>query len=166
MDGYGKRALIIDDNEDFLQLTGVALMDRGYNVYTASDGFAGSEHMKNRRYDVVLVDYHMPRLNSLPFIEFCRMMWPETPIILMSGDGYAIDHPDLVKGIFGCIAKPFDPPRLIELVNQACHNFPQRDSFKLPCDGKKADLRSSPFSFGHLLQSVPHSSAMAQNPAK
>ena len=127
MDGYGKRALIIDDNEDILNLTGITLMDRGYNVYTASDGFGGSEQMKKRRYDVVLVDYHMPRLNGLQFIETCRMRWPETPLILMSGDDYVTDHSDLIKGIFGCIAKPFEPPRLIELVNQACHDLPQRD---------------------------------------
>ncbi len=127
MDGYGKRVLIIDDNEDILYLTGTALMDRGYNVYTASDGFEGSEQMKKRRYDVVVVDYHMPQLNGLQFIETCRMMWPETPIILMSGDDFVTDHSDLVKGIFECIAKPFEPSRLIELVNRACNEFPQRD---------------------------------------
>jgi CheY-like chemotaxis protein len=38
MDGYGKRVLIIDDNEDILYLAGTALMDRGYNVYTAAEG--------------------------------------------------------------------------------------------------------------------------------
>ena len=76
-------------------------MDHGYNVHTASDGFGGSEQMKKRRYDAVLVDYHMPRLNGLQFIGMCRMMWPETPIILMS---------DLAEGIFGRIAKPFELP--------------------------------------------------------
>lgn len=144
MDGYGKRALIIDDNEDILHLTGVTLMDRGYNVYTASDGFGGSEQMRKRRYDVVLVDYHMPRLNGLQFIEICRRMWPETPIILMSVDTSVTDHSDLAKGIFGCIAKPFELPRLIELVNQACRNLPQRES----CNGNTTGPRSFP-SQGH-----------------
>ena len=144
MDGYGKRALIIDDNEDILNLTGITLMDRGYNVYTASDGFGGSEQMKKRRYDVVLVDYHMPRLNGLQFIEMCRMMWPETPIILMSVDDYVTDHSDRVKGIVGCLAKPFETSRLIELVNQACRHFPQKDRFKLPYGSMKTDRRSSP----------------------
>lgn len=144
MDGYGKRVLIIDDNEDLLHLTGISLMDRGYNVYTASDGYGGSEQMSKRRYDVVLVDYHMPRLNGLQFVEMCRMKWPETPIILMSVDNYVTDHSDLVKGLFGCIAKPFESSRLIELVNQACRNLPQRDRLQLPCNGKTADPRSSP----------------------
>jgi two-component system, chemotaxis family, chemotaxis protein CheY len=144
MDGYGKRVLVIDDNEDILYLTGIALLDRGYNVYAASDGLEGSEQMKKRRYDVVLVDYHMPRLNGLQFIEICRMMWPETPIILMSGDEDVINHSDLIKGIFGCIPKPFESSRLIELVNQACHNLPQRDHFQLPRGSKKPGHRSSP----------------------
>jgi two-component system chemotaxis response regulator CheY len=144
MDGYGKRALVIDDNEDILYLTGTALMDRGYNVYTASDGFGGSEQMKKRRYDVVLVDYHMPRLNGLQFIETCRMMWPETPIILMSVDDFVTGRSNLIKGIFGCIAKPFEPSQLIELVNQACRILPQKGRFEPSCDGKKTDPRSFP----------------------
>lgn len=143
MDGYGKRVLIIDDNEDILDLTGTTLIDRGYNVYTASDGFGGSEQMKKRRYDVVLVDYHMPRLNGLQFIEMCRTMWPETPIILTSVDTYVTDHSDLAEGIVGCIAKPFELPRLIELVNQACRNLPQREHLQ-SCTGQTTGPRSFP----------------------
>lgn len=84
----------------------------------------------------MLVDYHMPRLNGLQFIEMCRMMWPETPIILMSVDNYVTDRSDLAKEVFACIAKPFESSRLIELVNRACRNLPRRDQFNLPCDGR------------------------------
>ncbi|MDK2745411.1 MAG: response regulator [Nitrospira sp. BO4] len=120
MDGYGKRVLIIDDDHDIRFLTGMALMDAGYNVYPASDGFEGSEEMKKRRYDVVLVDYHMPRLNGLQFIERCRAMWSTTPIILMSGDTYMTEHFDEVDGAYTCVAKPFELSELLALVNQAC----------------------------------------------
>lgn len=91
----------------------------------------------------MLVDYHMPWLNGLQFIEICRMMWPETPVILMSVDTYVTDHADLAEGIFGCIEKPFELPRLIELVNQACRNLPQREEFE-PCNGKTTGPRSFP----------------------
>jgi two-component system, chemotaxis family, chemotaxis protein CheY len=143
MDGYGKRVLIIDDNEDILYLAGTALMDRGYNVYTAADGFQGSEQMEKRRYDVVLVDYQMPRVNGLQFIEACHVKWPETPIILMSGDDFLIHHCDRVKGIYGYIAKPFELLRMIELVNRACLGLPGEDRFTLPRDGRQTDSRSS-----------------------
>lgn len=152
MDGYGKRALIVDDNEDILPVTGAVLMNRGYNVYTASDGFEGSEQMNKRRYDVVLVDYHMSKLSGLRFIEICRVLWPETPIILMSGDDYVIDHADLIEGIFGCIAKPFEPSVLIELVNRACHRLSQEDHVKLSCGGRTTDRRSSPLKGRQNLQ--------------
>ncbi|UVT17471.1 MAG: response regulator [Nitrospira sp.] len=120
MDGYGKRVLIIDDDQDIRFVTGMALMDAGYNVYSACDGIEGSEEMKKRRYDVVLVDYHMPRLNGLQFIQLCRAMWPATPIILMSGDRYLTEHFDKVDGAYTCMAKPFELSKLLTLVNQAC----------------------------------------------
>lgn len=145
MEGYGKRALIIDDNEDILYGAGITLMDRGYNVYTASDWLGGSEQMKKRRYDVVLADYHMLRLKGLQFTEMCRAVWPETPIILMSVDDSVTDRSNLIKGIFGCIAKPFESSRLVELVNRACRP-PRSGPFRLSCDSRKTDSRSSIFS--------------------
>jgi DNA-binding NtrC family response regulator len=143
MEGYGKRILIIDDNTDILYLAGTALMDRGYNVYTAADGFQGSEQMEKRRYDAVLVDYQMPRLNGLQFIETCRVKWPETPIILMSGDDFLAHHCDLINGIYGYIAKPFELLGLIELVKQACQSLPGEERFTFPRGGRQTDSRSS-----------------------
>ncbi len=143
MDGYGKRILIIDDNEDILYLTGMALSNRGYNVYTACDGFEGLAHMKRRRYDAVLTDFHMPRLSGLQFIEMCRSMWPETPIILMSGDTWMTDRAALVEGTFGRVAKPFDLAQLLELVNRACRNSPHGEPVTRSRGDRPSGRRSS-----------------------
>jgi DNA-binding NtrC family response regulator len=89
------------------------------------------------------VDYQMPRLNGLQFIEASRVKWPETPIILMSGDDFLTQHCDRVKGIYGYIAKPFELFRLIELVNRACLRLPGEDRFTLARDGRPTDSRSS-----------------------
>ena len=80
MDGYGKRVLILDDNEDIRHVTGIALTNCRYNVYSAADGAEGLEAMTKRRYDVVLVDYNMPRINGSQFIEISQVSWPKTPI--------------------------------------------------------------------------------------
>lgn len=71
MQGYGKRILFIDDADDIRYLTSMAFSDAGYNVYSACDGVEGLEAMTKRRYDVVLVDYHMPRLNGPQFLAGC-----------------------------------------------------------------------------------------------
>lgn len=125
MQGYGKRILVIDDANDVRYLTSMALSDAGYNVYSASDGVEGLEAMTKRRFDVVLVDYQMPRLNGLQFLETSRSLWPDTPIILMSGDHRFYGHKDLLEGTFACVEKPFELPHLIELIGCACRRAPQ-----------------------------------------
>src|SRR5690349_19908551 len=107
MDGYGKRVLILDDDEDIRHVTGIALTNCRYNVYSAADGAEGLEAMTKRRYDVVLVDYNMPRINGLRFIEISQIAWPRTPIILMSGDVRILDERMHPVGAYACIAKPF-----------------------------------------------------------
>ena len=38
MDGYGKRVLVVEDDDDVRTLIGVILRETGYNVYEACDG--------------------------------------------------------------------------------------------------------------------------------
>lgn len=132
MQGYGKRILIIDDAEDLRYLTSMALSNAGYNTYTASDGSEGLDAMTKRRYDVVLVDYHMPRVNGLQFIETSRSQWPDTPIILMSADAPLYGQISLLEGTFACIEKPFELPHLLELISCACRRAPQQGLAKMP----------------------------------
>jgi two-component system chemotaxis response regulator CheY len=132
MQGYGKRVLIIDDADDLRYLTSMALSNAGYNTYSASDGAEGLAAMTKRRYDVVLVDYHMPRVNGLQFIEMSRAKWPDIPIILMSGDHRFYGQKHLLEGTFACVEKPFELPHLIELVGCACRRTPQLVSAQTP----------------------------------
>lgn len=115
-EGFGKRVLVIDDAQDIRCFTCLALSDAGYNVYSAADGSDGLEEMKKRRYDTVLVDYNMPRLNGGQFITIAHGMWPQTPIILMSGDWQISDQLDAIEGIYARISKPFELPKLLDLI--------------------------------------------------
>lgn len=132
MQGYGKRILIIDDAEDLRYLTSMALSTAGYNTYSASDGAEGLDAMTKRRYDVVLVDHHMPRVNGLQFIQTSRAKWPDTPIIFMSGDHRFYGHGDLLEGTFACVEKPFELPHLIELIGCACRRRSRQEPVQMP----------------------------------
>ena len=127
MQGYGKRILIIDDADHIRSLMSMALSDAGYNVYSASDGVEGLEAMTKRRYDVVLVDYEMPRLNGMQFLATSRSLWPHTPIILMSGDHRLYNERHLLEETFACVEKPFELPHLIQLIGCACRKASQND---------------------------------------
>lgn len=128
MDGYGKRVLILDDDEDIRHVTGIALTNCRYNVYSAADGAEGLEAMTKRRYDVVLVDYNMPRINGLRFIEISQIAWPKTPIILMSGDVRILDERMHPVGGYACIAKPFAISQLLTLISDACRGLDVLDA--------------------------------------
>ena len=51
----------------------------------ASDGVQALCEMEQRHVDVVVTDYHMPRLTGLDLLLQSHMTWPEIPVILFSG---------------------------------------------------------------------------------
>ena len=72
MDGYGKRVLVVEDDDDVRTLISVILRDTGYNVYEACDGLEAIDALKKRRYDVLLTDYHMPKMDGLELLDLTR----------------------------------------------------------------------------------------------
>jgi CheY-like chemotaxis protein len=120
MDGYGKLILLVEDDDDIRGILCDVLMQEGYKVYEAGDGHEALQAMSKRHYDVVLSDYHMPRMDGLRFLDIIRTAWPETPVILTSSD------PDIMEealgkatGAYACLSKPFELDRLLEIVHAA-----------------------------------------------
>ncbi|HEU4506378.1 MAG TPA: response regulator [Nitrospira sp.] len=64
MDGYGKRVLVAEDDDAVRTLICLILSEAGYNVYEASDGLEATESLKKRRYDALLTDYHMSKMDG------------------------------------------------------------------------------------------------------
>jgi len=121
MDGYGKRVLVVDDDEDVGSLTSMLLEHAGYNVLRVCDAIDALAELKKRHFDVVVTDYSMPTLNGLELLERIRAHAPETPVILMSGL-----LPDILaahKGLrpFACLRKPYERNAFLTLVHSAAH---------------------------------------------
>jgi two-component system chemotaxis response regulator CheY len=66
------RVLVADDDEDLLVCTAILLREAGYEVVEAQDGQAAWEALEADSFDLVLVDYEMPRLDGLSLIERVR----------------------------------------------------------------------------------------------
>lgn len=66
--GPGPRApriLVVDDSISVRELEKRLLVDRGYEVDVAGDGHAGWSMVRERRYDLVVLDIDMPRVDGL-----------------------------------------------------------------------------------------------------
>lgn len=128
MNGYGKRVLIAEDDEGTRNTLIMALEKAGYNVYVALDGRQALEEMKRRRFDVVVTDHHMPKINGFQLILLGRLVWPDTPMVLLSGDDVSLTEMAEQGGAYGCLRKPCGAAELLGLIEDATLAVRERHS--------------------------------------
>ncbi|HCB10151.1 MAG TPA: response regulator, partial [Alteromonas sp.] len=69
-----KKILIVDDSMSIRQMVEVTLRGAGYNVDSAEDGQAALDKCQTTRYDFVLTDQNMPRMDGITLIKSLRGM--------------------------------------------------------------------------------------------
>jgi CheY-like chemotaxis protein len=85
---WARRAsILISDDDAALRETLCELFaHEHYDVRPVVDGQAALEAVLNKPVDLLLTDFHMPRLSGLELIERVRLVRPNLPAILMSGE--------------------------------------------------------------------------------
>lgn len=121
MDGYGKRVLVVEDDDVARDMLSAILIQAGYMVHAARDGQEALAEMKRRHFDVVVTDYHMPRLNGMELLSLSRIVWPDTPVIMISGDHTELSHMVDQRGVYAWVPKPYDTWFLLEVIRDAAH---------------------------------------------
>ena len=83
------RILVVDDEEDVRVLTGRVLSSEGYDVALAEDGDVALEMMREKDYDLVILDVMMPNKHGLDVVRDMKRdeRLREVPIILFSALG-------------------------------------------------------------------------------
>jgi PAS domain S-box-containing protein len=95
----------------------MVLEEMGFEVALASDGGQGLEKIKERHFDIILVDLMMPVLSGFELLSQVREHHPDTVVIVITG--YAtVEHSieAMKKGAFDFIPKPFTPDQLRAVV--------------------------------------------------
>lgn len=120
--------LLAEDNEINALLARVALQKAGHTVDVVTNGRAAvdavTEGADSHRYDVVLMDLHMPVMDGLDAITMIRRFeedkaLPPLPILVLSADGQeATRHGVLTHGASGYVTKPIDPVQLVEAIEE------------------------------------------------
>ena len=108
------RVLIADDEPHVRELLRDFLAGRGYEVAAAATGGEALAAVPTFRPDVIIVDRLMPGLSGTDVLDALRRAGVTVPVILMSGH-----HDTVPEGFFGVLRKPFNLPRLAEVVAAA-----------------------------------------------
>jgi CheY-like chemotaxis protein len=127
MEGYGKRVLVAEDDDAVRMLIAVILSEAGYNVYEACDGLQAIDSLKKRRYDVLLTDYRMPKMDGLELLDLAQAMWPGLPVIVASSDERVTGQTAhaLLEPAYAILEKPFDRSDLLNTIRSAVHGLPK-----------------------------------------
>jgi CheY-like chemotaxis protein len=79
------RILLVDDNANGLAARKSVLEELGYRIVTSTSGTDALEQFSSHKFDLVITDYKMPRMDGLELIGCLRKHTPDLPIVLISG---------------------------------------------------------------------------------
>ena len=114
------KVLIVDDEAAIRRTLREILQFEKYEVDEATDGLDGLVKVKQKSYDVILLDIKMPKMDGMEALERMQELAPDTPVIMISGHGTIETAVDAVKkGAFDFLSKPPDLNRLLITVRNA-----------------------------------------------
>jgi DNA-binding NtrC family response regulator len=106
--------LVIDDERSIRNTLKEVLEYENHQVELASDGIEGLELFSKNKYDVVLCDIKMPKMDGLEVLDKIHEIAPDATVIMISGHGNIDTAVDAIKkGAFDFIEKPLDLNRLL-----------------------------------------------------
>jgi DNA-binding response OmpR family regulator len=113
-----ERILVIEDDPSILRGLQLNLGMEGYAVRSASDGETGLELARGERFDLLVVDVMLPRLDGLGVVREIRRHDPDLPVLILSAKGAEADKvAGLQLGADDYMVKPFSLKELLARID-------------------------------------------------
>jgi CheY-like chemotaxis protein/anti-sigma regulatory factor (Ser/Thr protein kinase) len=113
------RVLVVDDDRATRHILRKVLSNDGFDTSVAKDGIAALAALRARRYDLMLLDVWMPRMNGLELMAKLRTRKTKPRVVVMTSD----DAPQTLLNVvreqaFTYVHKPVDPVSLLQTVRE------------------------------------------------
>jgi len=114
--------LLVDDDQALLAALSGTLKARfgHFSLDTIDSGVGALELAKRHKYDTIIMDVNMPRMNGFEVLSAVRTLQPHTPVLLISGHA---DETMMAKaieqGAVELIPKPFDREKFVLAVRRS-----------------------------------------------
>jgi signal transduction histidine kinase/ActR/RegA family two-component response regulator len=120
------RVLVVDDNPTNQEVARALLSAIGVDVETAGGGEESLAALTAARFDLVLMDIHMPGMNGVEALAAIRAGgYAALPVVALTADAMAGERDRLLAlGFDGYVSKPIDPAELISALGAALDPAP------------------------------------------
>ena len=110
--------LIVDDELGVRESLRI-LLKPYYDIYTAPDGEAALNIIRERKIHLITLDLNMPKLSGIETLRAIRKIDGKVPVIIITGYGTQKDAEEaLLYGVKDFIAKPFNTSKIITVINE------------------------------------------------
>jgi len=114
------KILVVDGDLGICQSLGDILEAKGYQVDIALDGFQAIGKVKEKDFDVILLDIKMPGINGVETFRRIKKISLKPRVIMITA--YAVE--DLIReahdeGVYKVLRKPLEMERVIGLIEAA-----------------------------------------------
>lgn len=106
--------LLVDDDPELRDVVGAILMEPGYTVLSASNGYDAVRILAERWVDLVITDIKLPGLNGFDLARQAKVMRPRLHVIYISGQVLALDRGGPTYGLL--LLKPVRAADLLDMV--------------------------------------------------
>ena len=114
------KVLFVDDEEELADTLEERFLLRGFDAERALDGGRALRRLREKDFDIVVLDMMMPGLSGIETLKKIKEMRPETQVILLTGRGDERDcEAGLQLGAFDYIIKPINIDKLIDIMARA-----------------------------------------------
>lgn len=116
-----EKILTVDDSSSIRNILTTLLTSEGYEVVEAENGEEALQQVKNKHFDLILVDYNMPGMDGIMLIKQLRQLpnYKFTPILMVTTESsQSVIEEGQNAGATGWIVKPFKIDMLINSIKR------------------------------------------------
>lgn len=117
--GAGKTILLVDDDEAVRAVASNFLVDVGFTILEATDGFEALEICErcSRAIDIVILDLIMPKMGGVECLQKLIRLYPDIRVVIATGFSEEGSEMNLIEmGAKSYLSKPFSKLELLEAV--------------------------------------------------